>query len=66
MKRKLRDISLEDLEGHTNEGSQSLQKYATVVDVTALMNTILNKSSTYAKFAESFVKRISNFTEELT
>ena len=39
---------------------ESLQEYATVADIIALMNTIPNKSSTYPEFAELFVKRIPN------
>ena len=31
----------------------------------ALMNTILNKLSTYPEFVELFVQRIPQFTEEL-
>ena len=37
---------------------QSLQEYAILVDMTALINTILSKSLTYAKFEKLFVKRI--------
>ena len=66
VKWKLKDILLQDLEDHTNEGSQSLQEYAIVVDMIALMNTILNKSSTHAVFTKLFVQRIPKFTEELT
>ena len=36
----------------------SFQKYAIATDMAALINTILNNSSTYAEFAESFVKHI--------
>ena len=43
-KSKLKDILLQDLEDHTNEGPQSLQEYAIVVNMVALINTILNKS----------------------
>ena len=57
---KLKDVLLQDLEDHNNEGLQSLQEYAILVDIIALMNTILNKSSTYAKFDKLFVKRIPN------
>ena len=53
----MKDIILQELEDHTNEGPQPLQEYPIVVDMTALMTTILNKSSTYAEFAELFVKR---------
>ena len=55
VKWKLKDILLQDLEDHTNEGPQSLQEYAVVVDMIVLMNTILNKSSTHAEFAKIFV-----------
>ena len=57
---KLKDILLQDLEDHNNEGLQSLQEYAILLDITALMNTILTKSSTYAKFDKLFVKGIPN------
>ena len=57
-KNKLNDILLQDLENHTYEGPKSLQEYAIVVDMIALTNTILNKSSAYSEFAESFVNRI--------
>ena len=57
---KLKDVLLQDLEDHNNERLQSLQEYAILVDIIALMNTILNKSSTYAKFDKLFVKRIPN------
>ena len=40
-KGKLKDILLQDLEDHTNEGLQYLQEYAIVVDIIALMNTTL-------------------------
>ena len=49
-KNKLKDILLQDLEDHTYEGPQSLQEYANVVDTIPLINTILNKSSTYSEF----------------
>ena len=58
MKSKQKDILLQDLKDHTHEGPQSLQEYAIVVDMIALINTILNKSSTYSEFGELFVKRI--------
>ena len=48
-KNKLKDILLQDLEDHTYEGPQSLQEYAIVVDMIALINTILNKSSKYSE-----------------
>ena len=57
-KSKLKDILLQDLEDHAHEGPQSLQEYAIVVDMIALINTILKKSSTYSEFAELFVNRI--------
>ena len=56
----MKDVLLQDLEDHNNERLQSLQEYAILVDIIALMNTILNKSSTYAKFDKLFVKRIPN------
>ena len=51
-KSKLKYILLQDLEDHTKEGPQSLQEYAVVVNMIALINTILNKSSTYAELAQ--------------
>ena len=56
----MKDILLQDIEDHINEGLQSLQEYAIIVDIIALMDTILNKSLTYTEFAELFVKRIPN------
>ena len=56
----MKDILLPDLEDHTNEGVQSLQEYPIVLDIIALITTVLNKSSTYAEFAELLVKRIPN------
>ena len=53
----LKDILLQDLEEHTNEGLQPRQEYAIIVDKIALMNTVLNKSSN-AEFAKLYVKRI--------
>ena len=38
--------------------TKSLKEYATVVDMIALVNTILNKSSIYPEFAELFVNHI--------
>ena len=49
-KSKLKDILQQDLEDHTYEGPQSLQEYANIVDMIPLINTILNKSSTYSEF----------------
>ena len=40
------------------ERPQSLQEYAIDVNMIALINTIFDKLSTYAEFAELFVKRI--------
>ena len=60
MKSKLKDVLLNVLEDQTNEGPQCLPEYAIAVDMITLMNTILNKSSTYDEFAELFVKRIPN------
>ena len=37
----------------------SLQQYTIVVDMIALTNTILSKSSRYSEFAELFVNHIS-------
>ena len=56
----MKDILLQDLEDHTNEGLQSLQEYEIIVDIIELINTIPSKSLTYAEFAELFVKLISN------
>ena len=65
MRCELKDILLQDLEDQTNEGLQSLQEYAIIVDIIALMNTIFNKLSN-AKFAELFLKRIPYVLEDLT
>ena len=65
MKSKLKDILLNVLEDQTNEGPQCLPEYAIAVDMITLMNTILNKLSTYDEFAELLVKRIPKFTEVL-
>ena len=54
---KLKDILLQDLEDHTKEGLQSLQEYAIILDIIALMNIIVNKSSN-GEFEELLVKRI--------
>ena len=48
-KSKLKDILLQDLKDHIKKGPQSLQE-KTVVNMFALINTIFNKSSTYAEF----------------
>ena len=37
--------------------SQSLQEYVIAVDMIVIINTILNKWSTYSGFVELFVKR---------
>ena len=57
-KNKLKDILLQDLEDHINEGPQSLQEYAIVINMIALTISILNKSSSYADSAELLVKRL--------
>ena len=54
-----KDILLQVLEDHTNEGLQTLQEYAITADIIALMNAIPNKSSN-PEFAELFVKPISH------
>ena len=55
---KLKDSLLQDIEDHAKEGPKSRQEFAIVVNMIALINTILNKSSTYAEFAQLFVTRI--------
>ena len=40
--------------------TRSLQEYAIVVDMIALINTILNKSSIYSESVELFVNHIPN------
>ena len=42
-----------------NKGPQSIQKYAIFVDMIALINIVLSKSSAYSEFSELFVKHIS-------
>ena len=56
----MKDILLQDLKDHTNEGLQSVKENAFIVDIIELMNTILKKSSN-AEFAELLVKLISSF-----
>ena len=53
----MKDILLQDLEDHTKERLQSLQEYAIILDIIALMNTIVNKLSN-GEFEELLVKRI--------
>ena len=48
------------IERYITATKESLQEYTIVVDTIALMNTILNKSSTYAEFVQLFAKRIPN------
>ena len=55
---KLKNILLQDLQDHNNKGLQSLKEYTILVDIIALMNTILNKSSTYPEFDKLFVEKI--------